>query len=202
MLTPQEVLSFWLDEVGPKGWYAGGDDLDQRVRDFAVPTWEKAMDGACAFWLTHPSGILAYSILMDQFPRNMFRGSGKAFASDIHARAAVKAGIERGWDQRIDAPARQFFFVPLMHSENLTDQERSVRMFLSHMPDTGGSGLVHARAHREIVRRFGRFPGRNQALGRKSSAEEAAFQQNNGYAKIVQDIEAGRNGCIKVAQVA
>ena len=127
MLTTQEVLSFWLDEVGPKGWYAGGEDLDQQVRDYAEATWDAAMNGACAFWLTHPSGVLAYSILMDQLPRNMFRGSGKAFASDLHARAAVKGAIERRWDQRIDAPARQFFFMPLMHSENVTDQERSIR---------------------------------------------------------------------------
>ena len=202
MLTSKEVLNFWLDEIGPKGWYAGGDDLDQRIRAFAEKTWEKAMDGSCAFWLTHPSGVLAYSILMDQLPRNMFRGSGKAFSSDIHARAAVKAAIERKWDQRIDAPARQFFFLPLMHSESLTDQERSIRMFMTHMPDTSLNGLLHARAHREVIRRFGRFPGRNEALGRKMSADEAVFQQNGGYSLIVKDIEAGRCGSVKIAQVA
>ena len=127
--SPEDVLAFWLDEIGPDGWYAGGDELDQKVRDRFLPLYERACAGALSLWLTYPSGTLAYIILMDQFTRNMFRDTDKAFASDGIAKAAAKAAISKGWDMRIDEPARQFFYMPLMHSECLVDQDRAVRLF-------------------------------------------------------------------------
>jgi len=185
MPTPDDVLAFWLDEVGPAGWYKGAE-LDDLVRGRQMKTWEKAQEGAFGLWLTYPSGALAYIILNDQFPRNMFRGQARAFASDPVALAAAKMAIARGWDLKIDEPARQFFYLPLMHSEILSDQDRCVRMLLTRMPETGAEGLVHARAHREIIRRFGRFPFRNEALSRPSQPGEIEFMNEGGYMAVVR----------------
>ncbi len=189
MTRPEDILAFWLDEVGPKGWYGGGADLDAKVRDRFQDTWKAAQDGGLSLWLTYPGGALAYIILNDQLPRNMFRDDVQAFASDPLALAAAKSAIGRQWDRRIDAPARQFFFLPLMHSENLSDQDRCVRLFLTRMPDRGGDNLLHARAHREVIRRFGRFPFRNEALSRVDRPSEIAFKERGGYGKIVHELE-------------
>jgi uncharacterized protein (DUF924 family) len=189
MTGVEEILGFWLDEVGPKGWYAVDDDLDRTIRDRFLDTWEGATEGRYALWLTYPTGALAYIILTDQFPRNMFRGSARAFETDAAARAAAKSAIHRGWDTRIDEPARQFFYLPLMHSENLCDQDRSVRLILERMPETGGDNLKHARAHREVIRRFGRFPYRNGALGRADTSAERVFLDHGGYGAVVRDLE-------------
>ena len=188
--SPEDVLAFWLDEIGPDGWYAGGDELDQKVRDRFLPLYERACAGALSLWLTYPSGTLAYIILMDQFTRNMFRDTDKAFAWDGIAKAAAKAAISKGWDMRIDEPARQFFYMPLMHSECLVDQDRAVRLFKTRMPDTGDDNLPHARAHREVIRRFGRFPTRNAALSRDTSVDEQAYLDDGGYGAIVREMKA------------
>lgn len=188
MLNSEDVLAFWLDDVGPKGWYFGGEELDQRIRDFAEETWDYAMDGGLGLWLTYPSGTLAYLILMDQMSRNMFRGSGKAFSSDRRALAAAKRAIDRKWDLKIDEPARQFFYLPLMHSECLSDQERCVRLMKERMPKTGEQQLLHAKAHREVIRRFGRFPYRNDALHRPELAEETQFLAQGGYRVAVEAV--------------
>ena len=141
-------------------------------------------------WLTYPSGTLAYIILTDQFSRNMFRDTGKAFASDRLARAAAKVAISRRWDMKIDGMARQFFYMPLMHSECLVDQDRCVRLMKQRMPDGGVANLVHAKAHREVIRQFGRFPTRNVALSRESSVPEAAFVSDGGYRKALELVSA------------
>lgn len=185
MTSPDDVLTFWLDDVGPDGWYAGGSSLDQTVRERFASLYERACAGALSLWLTFPNGTLAYVILTDQFPRNMFRDTGRAFATDGIAKAAAKAAISKGWDMRIEEPARQFIYMPLMHSENLEDQDRAVRLFKTRMPETGGENLPHACAHREVIRRYGRFPTRNAALARSSSAEEQAYLDNGGYGTIV-----------------
>ncbi|MEW9918576.1 DUF924 family protein [Marimonas sp. MJW-29] len=189
MVGPQEILEFWLDEIGPKGWYEASDTLDATIRDTFLGTWEAASEGKFSLWLTYPSGALAYIILMDQFPRNMFRGEAKAFVSDRAALAAAKSAVERSWDLRIDEPARQFFYLPLMHSENLCDQDRSVRLICERMPETGESNLLHARAHREVIRRFGRFPYRNAALGRNDTPGEKAFMSGGGYGETVRALQ-------------
>ncbi|WP_226780906.1 DUF924 family protein [Oceaniglobus trochenteri] len=190
MAHPDEVLAFWLDEVGPKGWYEGGAKLDAQVRERFAPTWEAAQEGGFAMWLTYPSGTLAYIILNDQLPRNMFRDSPRAFSSDRIALAAAKMAIARGWDMKIDEPARQFFYMPLMHSENLCDQDRCVRLFLTRMPESGGNNLLHARAHREVIRKFGRFPYRNDALSRTTQPCEQAFIDDGGYGATVRALQA------------
>lgn len=189
MIAPEEVLRFWLDEVGPKGWYAVSEELDSKIRDRFEATRRKACEGSCALWLTYPSGTLAYIILMDQFPRNMFRGQGQAFASDRAALAAAKAAVHRKWDLRIDEPARQFFYLPLMHSENLCDQEQCIRLICERMPETGADNLLHARAHRDVIRKFGRFPYRNTALARATTAAEQAYIDNGGYTTTLRRLQ-------------
>ena len=151
--------------------------------------WEEACEGKFSLWMTYPSGTLAYIILTDQFSRNMFRGTGKAFASDRPALAAAKSAIEKGWDLRIDEPARQFFYMPLMHSESLCDQDRCVRLMCERMPAGRENNLLHAQAHREVIRQFGRFPYRNDALGRESTTPERAYLAAGGYGNTVRGLQ-------------
>ncbi|MCU9840312.1 DUF924 domain-containing protein [Ruegeria sp. WL0004] len=190
MVGPEDILKFWLDEVGPDGWYIQDEELDARIRANFLTTWEAASEGRFSLWLTYPSGVLAYIILTDQFPRNMFRGSGRAFTTDRAALMAAKCAVDKGWDMKIDEPARQFFYLPLMHSENLCDQERCVRLMCERMPASGPSNLLHARAHREVIRQFGRFPYRNHALKRHSTDQENAYVDNGGYGATVRRLQA------------
>ncbi len=187
MITPDDVLAFWLDEVGPRGWYLADDQLDEEVRDRFAETLESASEGGLSLWLTYPSGTLSYIVLTDQLTRNMWRGSHRSFAMDGAALAAAKTAISRGWDMRIDPPARQFFYLPLMHSENLCDQDRCVRLFHTRMPEAEDN-LLHARAHREVIRRFGRFPHRNEPLGRESQSAEVEFLARGGYRSVVEQV--------------
>jgi uncharacterized protein (DUF924 family) len=184
---PEDVLRFWFEELTPEDWYAGGEALDARVRERLGHAWEEAMDGAYGLWLTTPKSALAYVILMDQAPRNIWRGDRRSFASDAIARAAAKGAIARDWDLRIPEPDRQFFYMPLMHSENLVDQDRCVRLFASRMPKAGHEQLPHAQAHREQIRRFGRFPMRNEALGRRSTPAEEAWLKEGGYRAMLKE---------------
>ena len=125
-------------------------------------TWQRT--GGCDDWARGPRGALALIVLLDQFPRNMFRDSPRAFATDDRALRASSLALARGWDLKIDGPIRQFCYMPFMHSERLTDQDRSVRLMKARMVDT--DNLLHARAHREIIRRFGRFPPYRNARAR------------------------------------
>ena len=188
MTKPEDVLAFWLDELSPQDWYRANDDLDNRIRDQFEKAWETAAEGGYGMWLTYPTGVLAYLILTDQMSRNMFRGSDKSFKLDRNARAAAKVAIARGWDLRIDEPARQFFYLPLRHSECQCDQDRSVRLVNERMPEGRESQLLHSRAHREIIRMFGRFPYRNDALGRETTPAEQEFLENGGYGRILNDL--------------
>ena len=192
MTAPEDVLSFWLDEIGPKGWYEASEELDATIRERFMAAWENAQEGAYSLWLTYPTGTLAYIILMDQFPRNMFRDDGRAFSTDRPALAAAKAAINRKWDLRIDEPARQFFYLPLMHSENLCDQEQCVRLILQRMPECGAETLLHARAHREVIRLFGRFPYRNEALRRRVTSPEAEYMAKGGYGTTLRQFQAAQ----------
>lgn len=190
MVNAEDVLSFWLDDVGPKGWYEGGDALDAKCRDKFGAAWQDVLNGAYGLWLTYPSGSLAYIILTDQLSRNIWRDHKAAFATDHLARAAAKTAIERKWDLAIDGPARQFFYMPLMHSENLCDQDRAVRLFHKRMPNEGADHMLHARAHRDVIRQFGRFPYRNAALERASTNLETAYLDAGGYGHTVRNLKA------------
>lgn len=190
LVGPDDVLKFWLDDVDQKQWYVQDDDLDRKIVEKFEATWNEAMEGSWGLWLTYPSGALAYIILMDQFPRNMFRGTAKAFASDKIALAVAKQAIHRGWDLKIDEPARQFFYLPLMHSENLCDQERCIRLMKERMPESGESNLIHAKAHREVIRLFGRFPYRNEALDRQMTDSEQAYVDEGGYGSTLRALQS------------
>ena len=187
-MSPDEVLGFWLDKVGQENWYATDEALDSEIRRRFLKSWNELKSGAFGLWLTYPSGACAYIILADQFPRNMFRGSKQAFSSDKAGLSAAKSSIKRGWDLRIDEPARQFFYLPLMHSENLYDQDRCVRLISARMKVSGDSNLTHAKAHREVIRQFGRFPYRNDALERKFMTVEREYLDQGGYGVTLREL--------------
>jgi len=189
VISPDEILTFWIEEVGPAGWYKSDPDLDETIRTRFEATWGQARAGACGLWITAPRSTLAYIILTDQFPRNIFRGDARSFATDRSARAAAKIAMDRGWDMRIPEPERQFFYLPLMHSENQIDQDRTVRLLCERMPETGAANLLHAKAHREVIRRYGRFPYRNAALGRTNTPPEETFLSDGGYGAILHELD-------------
>ncbi len=190
MADPDGILRFWLEDVGEGGWYAGGAELDALIRGRYESDWDRAMAGEFLNWITCSRGALAYIILTDQFPRNMFRDTAKAFASDPLALSVAKSAIGKGFDMRIEGMLRQFIYMPLMHSECLSDQDRCVRLMQARMPDGGAANLIHARAHREIIRWFGRFPTRNEALARASSSLEAAHLDSGGYSSVLELVRA------------
>ena len=188
--TPEEVLSYWVDEVGSDGWYRVDERVDAEIRARFAATWEEARAGSLSGWLCGPKRTLAYVILTDQFPRNMFREDARAFATDRAARAAALRAIGQRWDMRVAEPERQFFYLTLMHSEVLADQEHGLRLILTRLPRTGADNLLHARAHREVIRRFGRFPHRNAALGRASTDAERGYLKGGGYGAVVREFQA------------
>lgn len=177
----QKVLSFWLDEIGPDGWYEASDAIDTRIRQDFLGLWEAAVASGLDEWMCSVDGALALLILLDQFPRNMFRGDAAAFRSDPLALRQAKHAIARGHDRKTPEPQRQFFYLPLMHSEKLADQERCIRMIMLGMPEFGENNIEHAVKHREVIRKFGRFPSRNAALGRSDSDAERVYREQGGY---------------------
>ncbi|MBN8293858.1 DUF924 domain-containing protein [Rhodobacter sp. NTK016B] len=183
------ILDYWND-LGPDGWYAGGEALDAEIRSRFEEDWNTANAGGLRNWMSCPDGMLAYLLLTDQFPRNMFRGQGKAFATDFKARRVSHYMWLNNSDMKIPEPLRQFCYMPLMHSESPFDQDRCVALMLARLPETGGPNIVHARAHRDIIRRFRRFPFRNEALGRETTAAEAAWLAEGGYGATVRGLEA------------
>ena len=189
MSDPVEVLDFWLGEIGPEGWYAAGEALDADIRDRFADLWRAARDGGLDHWIDGPAGSLAFIIVTDQFPRNMWRGSGDSFATDALAVAAARKAMDHGWDMAVPEPERQFFYLPLMHSETMADQRDCIDLMAERMPETGASNHLHARAHAEVIARFGRFPYRNTALGRQTTPEEQAFLDGGGYASVVQALQ-------------
>lgn len=179
--TPAQINRFWLEETGPDGWYQVSETLDQTIRDRFLASWEQA-ETLAPGWTDTPEGALAALILTDQFPRNMFRGDPRAFATDALARRIADQAIAAGFDLRIDPPARQFFYLPFEHSESLDDQNRAVELFGEFMP---GENERHAILHRDTIAKFGRFPWRNAALGRVPTEAEDAVMQAGGYGALV-----------------
>lgn len=177
----EDVLTFWLDEIGPERWYVQDDGLDAQISARFHDRWLAACTGSHDDWMCRPEGALALLILLDQFPRNMFRGRAAAFSSDRRALMVAKRMITVGHDRRTREPERQFFYLPFMHSETLSDQERCVRLLLLNMPEHGDKNLPHAIKHRDVIRRFGRFPSRNAALGRSDTAAELTYRAEGGY---------------------
>jgi uncharacterized protein (DUF924 family) len=177
MPTPADILAFWR-EAGDDRWYKKDDAFDAEVRRRYLDLWQKANIGELSAWETSDDGALALTIVLDQFPRNIFRGEARAFSSDAKARDVAARAIARGADARIDPMLVEFLYMPFMHSEHLADQLRCVELFRgAPNPDN----LSYAEEHAEIIRRFGRFPHRNRVLGRATTAEEQAFLQAGGF---------------------
>jgi uncharacterized protein (DUF924 family) len=185
-VKPAQVVDFWLG-AGQAAWYKQDDAFDAAIRDRFGAAWAEAAAGGLSDWAVDAQGALGYIILTDQFPRNMFRGDGRSFATDELAKTAACRAIDRGWDLRVAEPERQFFYLPFMHSECLSEQDRGVRLIAERMQT--GDNLIHARAHREIIRRFNRFPYRNDALGRQTTAQEQAFLDGGSYGAVLRDLQ-------------
>lgn len=188
MSDPIEVLEFWLHEVGPKGWYLGGEEIDSLCRDRFADLWQAAHDGGLEHWVDGTVGTLAYLILTDQIPRNIHRGTALAFATDPLARAAARKAVEAGWDQSAPEPERQFFYMPFEHSEDAEDQALAIRLMTERLA-ADPEHLLHARAHQAVILRYGRFPTRNAALGRESRPEEQAYLDQGGYQALVKALK-------------
>ena len=172
-MTPDEVLDFWFKR-DRKAWFEKNPAFDEEIRARFLPICDAAQDGRLDYWKNEPKSCVALVILLDQFPRNMFRGSARAFASDPLALDAARAIVDQGWDKALSPDERMFAYLPFEHSEALVDQERSLKLF------EGNENYEWARRHWKIVRRFGRFPHRNAALGRTSTAEEIEFLKQPG----------------------
>ena len=175
--APAAIVSFWR-EAGPDKWFEQDERFDQAIRLRYLSTYEVAANGELAAWEESVEGALALVLLLDQFPRNMFRGDARAFATDALARAVADRALARGFDQTTDVAMRPFFYLPFMHSEALIDQDRSVRLYEA-LGD--GEQLRYATEHRDIVQRFGRFPHRNCALDRDTTPAERAFLEPDGF---------------------
>lgn len=186
-----DVLEFWLHDTPEAQWYRPGDGLDDRIRALFAADWGRALAGLLEGWRDTPEGALAYIILTDQFPRNMFRGRGVAFAADAQALAAAKAAVDKGHDLEIAASAwkvgQQFFYMPFNHAEDLADQDRCCALFAERLPDP--ENILHAAAHRSVIADFGRFPFRNTCLGRATTREELAFLDAGGYPALVRRMQ-------------
>lgn len=181
MTSQNEVLRFWLEEVGPDQWYHSPPGLDDTVRARFRDTCLAARHGRLDDWAVSAPGALALICLLDQFPRNIWRGTPEAHAADRHALKVAKSAIGRGLDLLTPEPERQFFYLPLEHSESLPDQERCVRLFMTRMPGLTPEGRHAVFNHRNVIRRFGRFPSRNAVLGRPDTAAELAYRAEGGY---------------------
>lgn len=171
-----EVLDFWFGELTYEDWFTGGKELDDKIRSRFQPLYERLKAGFDERTVGDARTALAALIVFDQFPRNLFRGSAAAFATDDLAAGIARNAVERGWDMEAEPAARPFYYMPFMHSEILADQERCVDLFRGIGE---GAGLKYAIEHRDIVARFGRLPHRNGPLGRESTREERAFLQEH-----------------------
>jgi uncharacterized protein (DUF924 family) len=179
---PNDILELWFsDRVRPL-WFSRSDAFDEELRTRFGALVASAIDGGFEDWRTDPESTLALVLALDQFPRNLYRGTPRAFAGDRRARDVVSAAIARGDDQRHSLERRMFLYMPFQHSEELADQERAVELFTRWANEHQGEerakaeeDLKYAHRHCEIIRRFGRFPHRNATLGRTSTPEEIAF---------------------------
>jgi uncharacterized protein (DUF924 family) len=175
--SPQAVLAFWR-EAGPSRWFRKDPAFDNDFRDRFLTAHECAARGEFDAWAAMPDGALALCILLDQFPRNAFRGTPRMFATDRKALDIARTAIDSGFDDAVDDDLRQFFYLPLMHSESLDDQALCVDLSKSLATDNHRFAVMH----RDIIRRFGRFPHRNEILGRISTPEEVKFLAEGGFA--------------------
>ncbi len=177
-MKPEDVVKFWT-EAGRKLWFAKDEAFDGEIRARFEAVHHAAARGELDDWAETARGALALLLLLDQFPRNLFRASPHAFATDPLARKVARAATDRGFEQAFEPDLRQFFLLPFSHSERLEDQDRALALAEA----SGDAGLVKwANIHRDIISRFGRFPHRNACLARAATAAEQAFLEGGGFA--------------------
>jgi uncharacterized protein (DUF924 family) len=172
-----EILRFWFETLKPKDWYRKNPSIDAEIRTRFGGVYAALENGVPESWLTTPEGWLAAIIVLDQFPRNMFRDDPRAFATDAQALALAKRAIAEGIDMQLSPEQRAFIYLPFQHVEDAADQARSVELFTAL---GNPNNLDFALRHKAVIDRFGRFPHRNAILGRASTEEEAAFLQEPG----------------------
>lgn len=193
----QEVLDFWFADAcedperaqaAHRRWFGTAPDVDRAIRERFAGLVDSALGGGLAAWVAYPRGRLGLVLLLDQFPRNLFRGTSRAFAGDARAGRLALSGIDAGADAPLHPLQCVFLYMPLQHAEDAAMQTRSVRMFESLLAQADEpwralmqSFVTHARQHRDVIERFGRFPHRNDALGRPSTAEELAYLAGGGH---------------------
>lgn len=177
--TAQDVLDFWFSDRMEPNWFAKSDKIDTEIRDRFAATHKAAHRRDLDPWAETPDGALALVIVLDQFPRNIFRGTGHAFGSDDLALDHARAAVDAGHDRQIDPKRRVFLYLPFEHSEDLSDQTRSVELFET-LGDPGY--LDYALQHHKIIERFGRFPHRNALLDRPNTpAEDEFLKTHTGF---------------------
>jgi uncharacterized protein (DUF924 family) len=175
--SPRTVLDFWR-AAGSDRWFKVDKSFDQDVRERFLELHDAAATGQLDRWAQSAEGALALLILLDQFPRNMFRGTPRAFATDAKALAIARQAVESGFDRKVEPAFRTFFYLPFMHSEVSSDQDYCCALYrwLGE-----AEGIKYAELHRDAIRRFGRFPHRNEILGRRSTPEEIAYLAGGGF---------------------
>ncbi len=171
-----DVLEFWW-KAGPEKWFAGGDAFDDACRGFRHLT-EAAAAGQLDIWAAAPHSALALVLVTDQFPRNIYRGTERAFATDAKALSVATAAVDRGFDRAFPVEARKFFYLPFMHSEDIVAQERGLDLYRA-LGDQ--DGYYYMLIHFDVIRRFARFPHRNAMLGRQTTVAEAAYLASGGF---------------------
>ena len=171
-ITPQNILDFWYSKKMQGRWFSSTAELDDQIRSQFEVLWRKAAAGELEEWKETPEGCLALAIVLDQLPLNMFRGKAESFSTERQAIETAKHAIDNGYDQRLQAERMAFLYMPLMHSENLADQDLSVKLFEAAKLE---NNLRFAQHHRELIRKYGRFPHRNRLLGRQSTPEEIEY---------------------------
>ncbi|HEY1962819.1 MAG TPA: DUF924 family protein [Rhizomicrobium sp.] len=177
-MTPQDVIRFWTEEVGEARWFDPDAALDVEIARRFGESYALARNGKLSDWENSAEGALALLLLLDQFPRNMFRGKAEAFATDAKAHAIAERAIARGFDREIPPPLRCFFYLPFTHTERIADQERGVVLIAERL-GKNSKDYGYAVLHRDAIAKFGRFPGRNVALKRQSTREELEYLKNN-----------------------
>jgi uncharacterized protein (DUF924 family) len=187
MVTAEQVNHFWLHEVEPKAWFTTDPDLDKVIADRFLEARNAAFSGELDDWQSSADGALGLLILLDQFSRNMFRGNLRSFEADAKARDIARTAIAKDFDIAVEDCACGFFYLPFMHAETLEDQDFGIE--IQRRRGKMDEDLLHAIAHRRIIEQFGRFPFRNDALGRETTAEEQTYIDAGGYMSTVLELQ-------------
>ncbi|GMQ96373.1 MAG: DUF924 family protein [Gammaproteobacteria bacterium] len=172
VVTPEQLLEFWFSERVRKLWFRSTPEFDQEITNRFEATWQAAGEGKLSDWEDTPEGALALVIVLDQLPLNMYRGQAISFSTEAASRDVASRAIERGFDVQLTDDRKAFLYTSFMHSEHISDQNRSVELYRqAGLMD----GLKWARHHRKIVQQFGRFPHRNAILGRENTEQETSY---------------------------